>query len=212
MKRIFRALVFLSLFLILLFSKCIEGPRGPAGKDKESKGSLVGYITLFDEDDSSGIKISIPEANMSAQTDENGYFEINEISEGVYNLEASFFPYQPKQRRNITITSGTYYLEPFSLKLGKFLNDQIAQLRTLSPDMSMVFFVDCYNQNINCLLYSQKVDGSSEPVLIDNDVHRDYIQVTPDSSRLVYLKNWFLFTSPSDKSSPALIDSNVSTF
>jgi len=205
------------LVFLALFWGCLEGPEGDEGSPGPPgppgpglKGSLEGIVTLFGEEDSSGITVKLLNTDRSLKTDASGHFLFKHLKQGTYALEASLAPYQPKRLDDLVISGhGRVNLTPFSLKAVRRLNGLDGDLKTLSPDGTRFFFLSCYNQNVNCYLYSQASDGSSEPVLIDMDVYRDTFQLTPDGSKVVYLRNWGLYTSPADRSEPRMIDAYI---
>ncbi len=167
-------------------------------------GSVEGYVTLFGEEDSSGINISLLGTGISGLTDATGFFSLTNVPQGTYTIEGSLSPYQPKQRNNIIVTgNGTYNVSPFSLKLGRLLYNSPPASIQITPDRTRIVFVT------SGALYSQASDGSSGPVLLDTGVGEAY-QITPDSLRVVYVKGYNLYSSPITNSAPVLIDTGVS--
>jgi len=190
-------------------------------------GSIDGQVTLFGETDSAGINVSLLEIGSSVSTDSSGNFVMSNVPKGTYTISASFSPpYQPKQRTGVSVTgSGTSKVAPFSLKIGKLLtNNQNITTTTayngieITPDMTKIIYVTQDGS-----LYSQPSDGSSAPILIGSGVtgsgygglvYSFFYQITPDSSRILFLKGptggpYNLYSTSVSTGSPLLIDSGI---
>ena len=206
-----------ALAALLLLAACAQGEQGdtgPAGPPGSGLlGSISGRAVLFGEDDSSGIEVSAVGSGAKAVTGPGGHFALKNLAEGAYELKASLAPYQPRRFANVTVSGGSASEVDFlPLKLGRRLNETKGELKYLTADGRRVIFLECYNQNRACLVYSQATDGSSAPELIDMDVYLDNFQLAPDGSRVVYLKNGDLYSNPVDHGAPALLDNTLYTY
>lgn len=204
--------------------------NGSCVNNSTSSATVDGQVTLFGTTDSTGINISLLEISNSATTDASGNFSMSNVPQGTYTIQASYAsPYQPKQRTGIAITgSGTFNVPPFSLKIGKLLTNNPSITTTtasngiqITSNMSMVIYATQDGS-----LYSQPSNGSSPPLLIgsgmtgnsyNGQVNSFFYQITPDSSRILFLKGptggpYNLYSTSISTGSSILIDSGINQY
>ena len=216
-----------SILTLLLMAGCGSTTTSGLGG-----GAVQGNATIFGDfskTNSGGITISLIGTRITTVTAASGDFALNNIPQGTYTLSATSLPYQPKFRNNITVTgNGVYTVDPFSVKVGKFLDSDLYNLYSpflavasfeLHPEASIgpdnvTIRLTADNKTIvfegpDQSLYAQPADGSAQPLLIDTNAGP--FMTTPDSSTVVYWKNSSLYSSPVSISAPALLDTGVST-
>ena len=122
----------------IAFTSCTkEGPEGPAGKDATLKGSIIGYVKLYDEfgkeiTDKSGVNVTIDGASpaVTATTDATGKFTVNNLPTGTYDIIVSKTGYATDKSMGFPFVGGVKPIYE-NYNLSQISNTVVSELDTL---------------------------------------------------------------------------------
>ena len=116
-----KALIAALVFLVMYLAGCkgADGPAGPAGP--KLTGTLKGFVSLVNVDgtfqtDASGVVVSVTGTSISATSDVNGKFQLDNVETGTYEIVYTKSSYGTLKRQGISFASGgTAGLSPVTL-------------------------------------------------------------------------------------------------
>lgn len=105
---------------------------------QEPTGMITGFITDKNTQEKiPGVVVQLENTTLATTSDINGYYRLEKIPVGSYNLKASILGYQPSTRFNINVTSGNIQVIDVALetesKLLKEINIVFDKNRSASP-------------------------------------------------------------------------------
>lgn len=108
-----------------------------------SGGKIDGYVTDRDTNQPlAGVNVTVNGAELSAQTDENGYFMIENVRPGVYTVTASITGYRQQTQENVRVTVGVITQLYFELTVIKEAAEGIQDTEQKQEYMATVLLRD----------------------------------------------------------------------
>ena len=108
----FRSIVVICLLLVCSFAKAqVTGQGAISGTVTDTSGAVIVGAHLT---------ITNVETNVSHDSDTNGtgYFEVNDLNPGTYNISASVAGFETLHRQGITLEAAAHLNVPLALKAG----------------------------------------------------------------------------------------------